>query len=207
MGKRKGESSNDAKNSPKNNKRQKHGKKGKKKAKTNGRFWIEQCKDRKVPKTIPADMIFPLFISRVELTDDHMHGGKLYGDIFAKNEAMEKKKSDFEDSKCTGNEVVAPARETLDSERKPKEHDKVETKEKICKSKEENNEAVTEFAKSIISTAIETKTVGTKTVDREPFIQVIRANSAKGNINVSYMDLKQSYTSWFALKKLLLNLG
>ena len=180
MGKRKCERFDDAKNSPKTNKRQKRGKKGKK-GKTNRRFWIEECKDRKVPKTIPADMVFPLCISRVELTDDHMHGGKLYGDIFTKNEAMEKKKSDVENSKCTIAGVASSALETGDSERKPKEHDKGE---------EENTEAVAEVAKTIISTSIETETVNTKTADRQPFIKVIRANSAKGNINVSYVDLK-----------------
>jgi hypothetical protein len=67
MGKRKGKDGN-----------AKGGNQNKKQKYTNGkRFWIGQCKTRKVPKSIPSHLILPLVISRVELTDDQMHAGKI----------------------------------------------------------------------------------------------------------------------------------
>ncbi len=39
------------------------------------KFWIESCKENKVPKSVPPHMVIPVTISRVELIDNHMHVG------------------------------------------------------------------------------------------------------------------------------------
>ncbi len=45
-----------------------------KRRKQRRKFWIEICKENKVPKSVPPDMVIPVTISRVELSDNHMHG-------------------------------------------------------------------------------------------------------------------------------------
>ena len=185
MGKRKGKitGENVNKNNQRNNKRQKknHNKKG------GRRFWIEQCKDRKVPKTIPSNLVFPLLISRVELTDDHKHGGKCNNaDAIVKNEAEDVKK-------CSGNDSKSTPCEASDQDCKLNEN----AQNQITEETENSAEGINETAASAVlvegvgaSTSslldIEKKEVGvTDDAKREPFIQVIRAQSAKGKPSVS----------------------
>lgn len=39
------------------------------------RFWIQKCKNNKVPKTYPSSMILEARVTLVDLVDDHMHAG------------------------------------------------------------------------------------------------------------------------------------
>ena len=76
MGKRNQKRKNGKDNGGGNEKKHPRLKRHKHNYKKRQRFWVEQCKGKhKAPKTCPSEYIFPVTISRVDLTDQHTHSG------------------------------------------------------------------------------------------------------------------------------------
>ena len=192
MGKRKGkrkatgeDKSNERKNKAKRQKFQK-----------SRRFWIEQCKDRKVSKNIPSSLVFPVTISRVELTDDHTHAGKISIKLSSVKEQKEDKDTTCANTKSVVSgacepdghiKVISPkaadnAKQNADDERNDKESDaKNDETTKPC-------DPGTTMDASPIVPSTEITSINKESVEeethRDPFIRIIRAQSAKGKLKV-----------------------
>jgi len=161
MGKRKGNSGN-----------AKGGNQHKKQKYNNGRrFWIGQCKTRKIPKSIPSHLILPLVISRVELTDDHMHAGKSLANYLKAEDKKVDTDVDAEqnDGGSMNSHVEDPAPKV-----EINEAEKLSESDTKANSKQGSDAKDAEDEKDIQSE-----------VKRDPFVQIIRAVSAQGKPKVA----------------------
>ena len=169
-------------------------KKRQKRSKHNARFWIEQCKGRKVPKTIPENMRFPLLISRVQLTDGHMHSGKCPRDTNVKSEVENSTKTNntsVDDTNSSEEKISEPIDQATETDKSGKamvENATIDNdlkNELTCTSTETVLIDVGTVAGASSHKKHEPKNDATEILPREPFIQVIRAESAKGKSTVS----------------------
>ena len=103
-------------------------------------------------------MILPLLITRVELTDDHMHAGKCIKDVAVEEDV---KVQDEKIDKLNQNEDENGLKLAADSKEAESE---IDTNEKET---DENKEA------------------------KDPFIQIIKSPSAKGNVKIIDLGVKE----------------
>lgn len=184
MGKRKGKVNHDKfKHSERKKKRQKRSNK------KFGRFWVEQCKDRKVPKNIPPELIFPLLISRAELNDNHTHAGKcsnvaIVVDEDGKHKCNNPSPACASTTACEANGEASVIDNGKIAATETSTHSTKISEKRIEMAIEEDASAssMIEKQKNIIGEA-----------EREPFIQIIRADSAKGAVNVSLSNFFISF--------------
>jgi len=164
------------------------------------RFWIEQCKDRKVSKHIPSDLVFPLLISRVELTDGHMHAGvsaignadsgkggeekSSGGDLNSKEvKSVDEGDEECEDVASNTNEEVAAEDHNANGS---KEDDITKSAEGVTASIEGKETSTETSASTSIATGAKEE------VRREPFVHITKAPSAKGHPKVGLLQTLRS---------------
>ncbi|GFH44164.1 hypothetical protein CTEN210_00638 [Chaetoceros tenuissimus] len=125
------------------------------------KLWIEKCKTHRVnDKFRSIHLILPLLITRVELTDDHMHAGKCIKDVVVEEEVQVQ---DETTDKINQDEDEKGLKLTADLPTKEAES-KTDTNKKEI---EENKEA------------------------KDPFIQIIKSPSAKGNVKIVDLGVKE----------------
>lgn len=157
------------------------------------RFWIEQCKTRKLPKKLSPESVLKIFISRVELIDDHgsetkhkfdssesqneehAHGSLV--DDADGNTTVVDKEENGEESLETYQSVTNEQGETENLSKEEEQGDDaavidVELKRTQSRYETQNNEDVKQI----------NQTNNKEHEERTPFMQVIRLPSSKGNL-------------------------